>query len=251
MSNATAALDSLFIAGKTLIFCDDTDMVEPPQPGYASNIRLLAGVVLPSEKYAEVASTMTSKLGDLGVTEFHATEIVNPNKDSSWYQISYENRIAAFGLLREFVLDAVTGGYYLQLPADQYNALRVQAQEIGKVSVGHKHALKRVFLRALFERFAPSEKPVAIVLDQDTPLTVPRVENMNGGEFLVGGGPISASSISIPGLQLADMFAYCIARYLRKQKILQHGTGSAFDMIAAETLGGMYPNVKHLLNKEV
>jgi hypothetical protein len=246
MPNTELSIDSIIAAGETLVFCDDTYMTQPPQPGYAADIAVLAGLVVPSAKYNDVVPQMTAALKALKVPEFHATEIVNPKSNTPWHQISTEKRIEAFELMRDCVINATTKAFYLFIPKKQYATLRAEAQKQGKVDIAHKQGLKKVFIQALLERLQDATGPVAMILDQDTPLKGYKVERAHGGQFLVGGGPIAVDSATVLGVQLADMYAYCISRYLQKRDKIQQETNSAFDLVAAEVVGQV--NLQLLLN---
>ncbi|RWO01022.1 DUF3800 domain-containing protein [Mesorhizobium sp.] len=63
----------------------------------------------------------------------------------------------------------------------------------------------------------------------------------------MGGGPITADSALVPGLQLADMAAFSISRYMQKRQAIVEDQGSSFDNIALETIAGFEGRIEYLL----
>jgi hypothetical protein len=248
MNAASQIVEGLTAPGSTLVFCDDSDITDSPHENLAPNLRILCALVLSSEDYALIKARMENKLKMLGenLIEFHATEIVNPKKTSSWFQVSEGKRINALKFLKTLLVQWSRKLFYAFVTKQQYLELRKKAQSEGPVSVAYKQGLKRVFLRCLFERLAYADRTV-VLLDQDRPQEAPTIECWPEGNFLLGGGPISAGSALIPGLQLADMAAFCITRYLRKRPCIVNGNAGPFDTIAAETLAGLGSRVECLL----
>jgi hypothetical protein len=244
-------VDSLTEPGQLLVFCDDTDISGSPQEWLAPNLRILCAVVMTSECYALASAEMKKKLKNLGQTEFHATEIVNPKAAAPWKRVPVEERRKALQFLGDLLAKSIAKLYYAHISKGQYEQLKGVAEKYGSVSVGHKAGLKRVFLLCLFERLehlgSAGAKKV-VILDQDKPHVAPVVENWPGGEFLCGGGPIAADSASIPGLQLADTAAFSIGRYLRKREEIAADRGNHFDIIALETIVGLEGRCECILN---
>jgi hypothetical protein len=192
-----------------------------------------------SERYAVAFTEMKNMLKKLGQAEFHVTEIVNPKAAATWKRVPIEERRKALRFLGGLLAKSITKLYYAYVSRGQYEQLKRVAEKYGSVSVGHKAGLKKVFLRCLFERLSSAGAKKAVILDQDKALEAPVVESWPEGEFLCGGGPIVADSASVPGLQLADMAAFSIGRYLRKREEIAAGGDNDFDIIVLETIAGL------------
>lgn len=203
---------------------------------------------MPSERYAVATTAVKQRLGDLGQTEFHATEIVNPSTTSSWKQVPIEERLGALRFLRGLLAEPPTRLHYAYITKGQYEQIRAEAEKCGPVNAGHKAGLKRVFLRCLFERLTSRGSKTVLILDQNKPLRSPAIESWPEGAFLVGGGPIAANSASVPGLQLADMAVFSVGRYLRKRNDIARSIGKPFDLIALETIAALEGRCEDLLS---
>lgn len=248
MSIVTNILASLTEPGQMLVFCDDTDISGSPHRYLAPDLRILCAVVMPSERYAVATTAVKQRLGDLGQTEFHATEIVNPSTTSSWKQVPIEERLGALRFLRGLLAEPPTRLHYAYITKGQYEQIRAEAEKCGPVNAGHKAGLKRVFLRCLFERLTSRGSKTVLILDQNKPLRSPAIESWPEGAFLVGGGPIAANSASVPGLQLADMAVFSVGRYLRKRNDIARSIGKPFDLIALETIAALEGRCEDLLS---
>ena len=126
---------------------------------------------------------------------------------------------------------------FARIPKAQFNDLKAQAQQLGSVGVGFKQGLRRVFLRCLFEECEQHAQPTLIVLDQEGPVAAPTVEHWPEGTFLVGGGPIVARSGDVAGLQLADLAAWSVGRYIRHRERFNQAAATPFDQIAMTVVG--------------
>lgn len=60
-SIANAVLGQLDEPGRTLGFCDDTDLAGTPVPGLAAGLGILCALVLPSESYSLAVSRMSER----------------------------------------------------------------------------------------------------------------------------------------------------------------------------------------------
>lgn len=189
---------------------------------------------------------ISKQIARLGMTEFHATEVVNPNSNSEWRTPAYEDRVKIFEHMKLLLTEYAVKVYYCYVSKKEYDKLRKKAEEIGRVHAKHKAGLKRVFLRSLFERLRASSKPVVLVMDQGKKISEPKSELWEGGDFLEGGGPIVADSSSVQGLQLADFAAYSITRYVRSREKIESDNATQFETIAAETLADLGRRVESL-----
>lgn len=238
-------LKDLGKAGRTLIFCDDSDIQGQPNPNFVSDLRVLCAIKVDSANYDKL--DISKQIGSLGVKEFHATEVVNPNSDSAWKRVAYEDRVAIFNHMKLLMIMYAINAYYCYVSKNQYDDLRKKAEEIRSVNAKHKAGLKIVFLKTLFERLRILSKPVVFVMDQEKKINEPKIEFWKEGEFLEGGGPIVADSSLVHGLQLADFAVYSISRYVRSREKIKNGNANQFEIIAAETLAELGPRVEFLL----
>lgn len=236
---AKPLLETLTRPGRTLVFCDDTDIAPQPVPWLQPDLRILVAVEMGSEVYAAAAAELTDRLARLGMPEFHAAEIANPGGKSPWKGLSPESRAAVLFFLADLLNGSGARVHQAHVPKAQFADLKAQAQLAGKVGVGFKMGLKRVFLRCLFDHLAEAGGEAMVVLDQDKPLAEPVVEHWPEAAFLVGGGPIAARSIDVPGLQLADMAAWSINRMLCRRPCFDDGTATDIDRAALELVGNL------------
>ena len=238
-SGAKQLLENLTQPGRSLVFCDDTDIAPHPVPWLQPDLRILVAVELGSEAYAAAAADMTARLASLGMPEFHAAEIANPNGKSPWKAVTPDARASALHFLAAVFNGSGARVHQAHVPKSQFADLKAQAQLVGKVGVGFKIGLKRVFLRCLFDHLAAAGGETIVVIDQDKPLAEPVVEQWPEAVFLVGGGPIAARSIDVPGLQLADMAAWSINRMLCRRPCFDDGTATDVDRAALELVGNL------------
>lgn len=236
---AKALLEALTEPGRTLVFCDDTDISGQPVPWLQPDLRILVAVEMSSEAYAVAAAEIEAELSSLGMPEFHAAEIANPKGKSPWKEVPSEERASALHSLAEVLNEAGAHVHEAHVPMAQFAALKAEAQLVGKVGVGFKQGLKRVFLRCLFDHLALGQSGTIVVMDQDKPLSEPIVEDWSEAAFLVGGGPVAARSVDVPGLQLADMAAWSINRYMCRRPHLVAGSATELDKAALEVVGNL------------
>jgi hypothetical protein len=237
--SAKQLLANLAEPGRTLVFCDDTDIAPQPVPWLQPDLRILVAVEMSSEAYAAAVVALEARLASLGMPEFHAAEIANPNGKSPWKAISAEDRASALHFLAGILTGSGARVHQAHVPKAQFDQLKAQAQLVGKVGVGFKMGLKRVFLRCLLDHLATAGGEAIAVLDQDKPLAQPVVEHWPEAAFLVGGGPVAARSTDVPGLQLADMAAWSINRMLCRRPCFDDGTATDFDRAALELVGNL------------
>lgn len=237
--DAKAVLEALPEPGRTLVFCDDTDISGQPVPWLQPDLRILVAVEMSSEDYAAAAAKLEARLASLGMPEFHAAEIANPKGKSPWKGVSPDERAAALHFLAGALNGAGAHVHEAHVPKAQFAALKAEAQLVGKVGVGFKMGLKRVFLRCLSDHLAVGANGTIVVMDQDKPLAEPVVENWPEAAFLIGGGPVAARSLDVPGLQLADMAAWSINRYMCRKLKVAAGNANEFDQAALEVVGNL------------
>jgi hypothetical protein len=89
-------LDDLTSPGRTLAFCDETNLTEGATPTLVANLRLHAAFVLDSSAYATVSGPLADFLAAGGLPEFHAAEIVNGKAGSPWKTVPMRVRLDAY-----------------------------------------------------------------------------------------------------------------------------------------------------------
>ena len=226
----------LFRVGITLVFCDDSDIAEQPVPSLRPDLRVLVAVQITSDSYRSLNEAIASALTRFNVHEFHATDIATGN--GAWKERSENIRLEALRHLADLFSQYALRVGAVWLPKQQYPTLRQSAKRFGRVNAGFKQGLKRVLVRGLAERLAAGTRPAMLWLDQDKPICEAKVEDWPEARFLVGGGPIVAPSHSVSGLQVADLAAWSVQRYLVRRNRFDNDSASDFDHIALEVVAG-------------
>lgn len=226
--------NELFVPGRTLVFCDDTDIAGQPVEALKPDLRILVAVQMESDGYAALDAAITAALAENGVSEFHATDIATGNGE--WRGRDKAERTAALAFLAEQLAEHArrVGGVWL--PKGHYAGIRVEAEKRGKVGAGFKTGLKRVLVRSIVERLANGTRSASLWLDQDAPLAVPQVEHWPEAAFLIAGGPVVAPSHLVSGLQVADLATWSVQRFMTKRAGYDDGSANEFDDIAAAVL---------------
>jgi hypothetical protein len=254
MSEALSALVAdLAVPGRILAFCDETDLTGQATSTMVADIHLHAAVVLPSDDYSALATSLAAALETFGVAEFHATDIVNNGKKSAWYERSKDDRLAALATICDALCTSDVHVYYVHVPKAQYNAYAA-ALPPGSLDADHKAGVKTRF-RELIAEFLETATPAVVVADKDKNTKSIGLAKVDGGDHLIGGGIILAGSEQVIGLQLADAAAYLIGRYLRRRDgmiaIGDEEMIEDFDRLVAETVGRLHGRLHSLLSAPV
>ena len=243
----------LAVPGRVLAFCDETDLTgKEGTATMRADIHLHAAVVLPSDGYGVLAASLAAALEAFGVEEFHATDIVNNGKKSAWYERSFEDRLAALTTVCDALDASGAHVYYVHIPKEQYDGF-VAALPPGALPEDHKDAVKACF-RASIVAFLDTATPAIIVADKDKNTKSIGLAKVDGGEHLIGGGIVLAGSEQIIGLQLADVAAYVVGRYLRRvegmvAKVEGDEPIEAFDSVVADAVGRLHGRFHALLSE--
>jgi hypothetical protein len=145
MTNAKNILHNLTKPGRTLVFCDESDVHGQPNPAFVEDIRVLCAVEIDSTHYRKI--DIREQIVGLKKNEFHTTEVVNPNSKSEWYGVGLEERVEILNHVRDLLTKYVTKVYYCYVSKSQYNDLRKEAEKTGKVNANHKGGVKKSFLK--------------------------------------------------------------------------------------------------------
>jgi hypothetical protein len=89
-----------------------------------------------------------------------------------------------------------------------------------------------------------------LVIDRDKNTPGPVLHPIDNPGNLLGGGAISVESHKVIGLQIADMAANAVRRYLLKRDVLHAGNGSPFDEIAAQAVASFEGRFELLLDAQ-
>jgi len=240
-------LADLATTGRTLAFCDETDITHNATGTIRARIHLLGALVMPSEQYGGMRDTLDEWRATHGLPEVHANEVVTPGTKSAWRTIDRAIRERTFALACDLAARVGHSIAYVHIPKSQYDDMR--DGPCGKGLPGsHKAGVKRVFARSILDRLAGSG-PAVLVMDRDKPGKAPTLTSMAGGNFLIGGGAVRADSASVAGLQVADTALYAIGRYLRRRDGIVAGQADAFDEIAMTMLAAMTGRIASLLSE--
>lgn len=227
-------VNELAVPGRTLVFCDDTDIAQQPVETLQPDLRILVAVQMRSESYAAMDVALTAALDEFGVGEFHATDIATGN--GAWKGRTEEERVSALNVVAGQLATHAARVGAVWLPKGQYPQIRKDAEKLGKVGVGFKHGLRRVLVRSVVERLAAGSRPCMLWLDQDSALAGPKVEPWPEATFLVGGGPVVSPSHMVRGLQLADLAIWSVQRFQTKRAGFDDGSATEIDKVARNVL---------------
>lgn len=214
-SNLHSVIADLCRPGHVLAFCDDTDLTFAPTSTMVGNLHLYGGLILRSDAYGPLAHNLTTYLADIGQIEFHGTEIINPKVTSRWKSLSYCTRAEALRHVCAAIAESNAIFVYARICKTQYaDMLKVAGRAIEEDC--YKAAVKRVFLRSVADYLAAEPRAV-LLIDRDKNTPGPSLIKFEGSAALIGGGAVSANSADVLGLQMADVVAYAIGRFLRRR----------------------------------
>lgn len=238
-------LANLAVPGRVLAFCDETNLTEQATATLVADLRLHVGFVVPAENYQAIVEPLIDLLEAHGLPEFHASEVVNPKVNSPWYEVPYASRLEAFGRMVEVLEMPDARIPYLYLSRQDHKAM--VAQSGGQIVGDYKLSLKTVFLSCMAEYLSTYPKPV-LIIDREKNTPGPTQHVMSHPGNLLGGGAISVESHKVIGLQIADMAAYVVRRYLLKQGVLHADGGNPFDKLAARAVASFNDRFDFLLS---
>lgn len=234
--------------GRILAFCDDTDLTFEPTSTMVGDLHLYGGLVLRSETYAALAHNLASYLAGIGQVEFHGTEIINPKMRSRWKSLDYNARVAALRHVCAAIAETSATFVYARICKAQYaDLLKGARRAIDENS--YKAAVKHVFLRSVADYLAAAA-PAVLVIDRDKNTPGPNLVKFEGSATLIGGGAISANSADVLGLQIADVVAYAIGRFLRRRDkiiVTDPERYDLFDRVIMEFLGDLHGRLHEVI----
>lgn len=222
--NVKEILADISSPGMLLIFMDDTGTPDA-MPTLPKGSQFICGVTIASATYAGVDAEISTKLRELNVTEFHATEIVNPGRHSHWRGIDVAKRSDALDFLFQRLLANCIAIYFCPICPESLDAIR---PDIRPENLRQKPLRSLLWLAAInamiIECREYADGRLAIVRDRE--------KNNDGdlhtqfvGNGLYGKSIIHAKSEETAGLQLADLAAYALVRSHRS--VLRAGNAKA------------------------
>lgn len=222
--------------GKILIFVDETGTSGQPISSLVTDFMLYCGVEINSEYYADISLKMEMKLKNLAVSivEFHSTEIVNPKKDSDWFNVSMEERSECLQFLGDILFNYSNMIFFCYIGRDQFeNIMYVHAKNLS--GLNQKTGLKKVFFNSLLSQNSYTGKEIAIILDSEKCLTEEiKLQKLSTQIKVYQDSVIIVGSEVEPGLQLADFAAFLLNRSFHLVERAKEGKNSLFDNILTD-----------------
>jgi hypothetical protein len=236
-TSAKEVLDQLETPGRMLAFCDETDLTNDATSTMVPNIHAWMALIMSSDHYAAVAAEVLAYQDEHSLPELHGNEIVSPGSASPWKEIGAQARLAAYKFGCELVAAHALELRYNHVSKAQYDTMI--AEHGSSLPKSYKKAVKAVFKSSIIERLS-LHGDALLVFDKDKNNHGPTLESIADAAHLVGGGLLRAASHEVPGLQLADIAAYAVGRYLRRRDAIIADGGNDFDTVAMTLLGNLH-----------
>jgi hypothetical protein len=251
MRTGEQILSELSNPGRKLVFVDETGTYGTTLRDIGSNFEVMCGIIVPSERYLNVKTTLQKSLARIGfgVKEFHATEIVNPTSKSAWKSISSEKRLIAFTEIVDALVEFAEQVFHLPLKEKQYcNQLQPKILERGGDSLNREATLRKAFFGGLIRQLRRSNMEAAIIIDSKKALRdAIKIRELRDPTGFYLGSVIEVDSSEEEGLQLADLAAYLINRIYRVRERLTAGKFNDFDEIVENGYSQIRPILKSVL----
>jgi hypothetical protein len=246
MTDAALLLSGIGEPGRTLALCDETDLTIAATSRMVADIHAWVALIMPSERYPSLRDSLRAYQAEYGVPEFHGNEIVNPGSKSAWKQIAYERRLDAYRFACALVTSHATELRHVHISAAQY--AEWSAVYSDDLPTSHKDAVRRSFAGHIIDYLA-GYAPAMLIFDKEKNNSRPTLEPVAGANHLAGGGILRAASHDVPGLQVADIAAYAIGRYLKRRDRIIAGNASAFDEVSMKMVADLPGRVRTLLGE--
>jgi hypothetical protein len=246
-------LEGLCVPRRRLVFVDESETPGKPLPRLAANYRVMCGVSMVSEKYEAVGPLLRSTLQDLGVDEFHATDIVHPTSESPWRRIRSKRRKRTLSFLQDVLTENADTIFFCYVSGQQYyDQLKPKVLAANGPDLSHKDALYKAFFNGLIPHLQLAGVPTAILIDSTLPLGdeaigLQRICGPHG--LFYEGSVIHIDSRVEVGIQLADFVAYMLNRVHHINQRQIDGRVNAFDEIVMTGVKRMESKFRNLLVK--
>jgi hypothetical protein len=167
---------------------------------------------------------------------------------SRWKSLDYNARVEALRHVCAAIGETSATFVYARICKTQYaDLLKDAGRAVDEDS--YKAAVKHVFLRSVADYLAAAP-PAVLVIDRDKNTPGPNLVKFEGSATLIGGGAISANSADVIGLQIADVVAYAIGRFLRRCDriiVTDPERYDLFDRAIMEFLGDMHGRLHEVI----
>jgi hypothetical protein len=218
----------LVVPGNILVFIDDTGTPEKPLGAHlVRDYKAHVAIVVKSENYAAYLDEHKRFLNTYpSAEEFHAVDVFQGRKE--WKHCDVETRRRAFETFVDMVGQWVEMAYFIGIGIDQYNELTQKAQAIAPLYPenvqwnSHSEGSRIVLLKSIMGRIQNAyQRPIVVIEDAESQ-KIDVMEHMFQESCNVHNASVyRIDSKNIPGLQLADLAAYCFNRryhIIAKQK---------------------------------
>jgi hypothetical protein len=246
MTDAALVLSGIAEPGRTLALCDETDLTTTATSKMVADIHAWVALIMPSEGYPSLRDSLLAYQAEHGVPEFHGNEIVNAGSKSAWKHFDYERRLNAYRFACALVASHASELRYVHVSAAQYAEWFAAYPD--DLPASHKDGARGSFAGHIIEYLAGRPAPM-LIFDKERNNPGPTIQPVAGAGHLAGGGILRAGSNEVPGLQVADIAAYAIGRYLKRRDRIIAGNASAFDEVSMEMVAALPERVHSLLRK--
>jgi len=251
MRNGRQILADLCVPGRRLIFVDDGGTPGKPLNNLSGDFTLLCGVIMPSSIYSSVTEQIRAGLSTLPpeITEYHATEILNPSSRSPWKKASLEQRKQSFELLLDLLAQNAELIVHCHLSDEQFQAeILPKITAAGQPPMKYKKALEKVFFNCLVGYLQPGLVANAVFVDSEVALLdVIKIRGWAIPDQIYEGGLIFADSSDVEGLQLADFAAFMLNRIHHVKQRALNGKDNEFDGFLLEAVEKLRPKLQYML----
>lgn len=244
MTSAALIIAGIAEHGRTLALCDETDFTIGSTSMMLAEVHAWVALIMSSEGYAALRDALLAYQADHEVPEFHGNAIVNAGSKSLWKEVAYERRVDAYRFVCALVTTHAAELRYVHISAEQYaEGLAVYPSDL---PASHKDGVKASFAGHIVDYLA-GYAPAMLVFDKHKNNPGPTIELVVGANHLAFGGILRASSHDVPGLQVADIAAYAIGRYLKRRDRIIAETANEFDEVSMDMVAALSGRVRSLL----
>jgi hypothetical protein len=249
----TPSLTDLFAAmeepGHLLVFVDDGGTPSRPIPTLVRDFAVYAAVLIPSDAYSSLIDHAELTLRQVvpQAPEFHATEVVNPKRDSPFFGRPVADRVQLIERWGDLVVRYAQRVPYGYIGVDQHRQLQEEHPALD-VPSDHHAALRLAFYSAMFKMVRQWHPLGSLIVVEDECNTrrlcsevviLPRVGALNDSIHYL------PSHLTV-GLQLADLVAYAVNRQFHSRWRQRQGKHGIFDSALAQLLDRLRGQLYHV-----
>jgi len=207
--------------GRTLVFIDDSGTPEQPLgEDLVRDFKLHAAVVLSSDAYRDfLGKHREFLLRYPWADEFHTVDVFQ-GKRGTWGAQNEETRRRAFNTMAGHFEQFVKKALYVYVGVDQYKEIMERARDAGTLHPhnvnwdSHSEGARIVLLKSIVARVGIDSNawPLVVVEDAEGGRENCREVMFGPQENVFSDAVFRVDSKAVPGLQLADLLAYCLNR---------------------------------------